>query len=128
MRKCACSCRFLKPGSALPAVQDAPFSKDPYFYIYNATCMLEERNVLIAAFEKPKTGLVRPTATIGPPATSFPNGTPDFLESLAHTFTFFKLMWAGMSPEVFWRKIGFAELDSGCKETSYDTSFATGGA
>ena len=54
MRKCACSCRFLKPGSNLPAVQDAPFSKDPYFYIYNGTCMLEERNVLIAAFEKPK--------------------------------------------------------------------------
>ena len=37
-------------------------------------------------------------------------------------------MWAGMSPEVFWRKIGFAELDSGCKQTSYDTSFANGGA
>ena len=131
-----CSCRFLKPGGTLPADMPAPFSKksasvgtkptqDLFYYIYNATCMLEERKRQIAAFEKPKSGLVRPA--IGAPA---PNATQplDFEKSLRDTFTFFKLMWAGVSEKVQWRDIGFAKLDPDCDWPSYNTSFATGGA
>lgn len=92
--------------------------------------MLETRQALMSEFEPArKTDLTRPTAQLGEPATSPPQGTPAFLTSLTDTFTFFRLMWAGEMPLFEWRTIGFQELDTEtCKQTSYDTSFATGGA
>jgi hypothetical protein len=134
----ACRCRFVAPGKPAPDFTNVTFSKEPYSLIYNGTCMREVNEALLARITPPAVNLTRPAPA---DLNGSPGNAPTLLQSLAATFRFFQLQWAGgnvpkgLFPE--WRETGFTNLDqkscnppggSGGTFGTYDTSFANGSA
>jgi hypothetical protein len=124
-----CSCRFLKPPPAVaPEPQRLNFERAPHHYVYNATCIASIRSTIVAAFNQPRTGLVRPRFnSTALPSTKL-HWRRDYWDAAAKSMSFLKAQWAGRLPVAYgvsWRQPGFA---GACGGRADGGSFAGGGA
>ena len=123
-----CSCRFLRVGAAIPQSISLNFKDDPHTYIYNATCISAIRAAILAAYNQPRPGLVRPASASSGPASSQTDWGSDYWDAAAKSLKFLQAQWAGALPvnyNISWREAGFVGACSGAADGG---SFATGGA
>jgi hypothetical protein len=120
----------MKAGAALPEPVKVDFAKAPHYYVYNATCISAIRSELIAAFNKPASGLVRPVADETALKSTPAQWGIDYWDAAMKSLKFLRMQWAGKLPppaqyDIAWRKPGFIDACNGRAEGG---SFAGGGA
>lgn len=104
--------------------------------MFDATCMQEVRENLLAIIDQPATNLTRPlNNNTRPGAAGSAAWDIDYLDAMGDSLTFLRAQWAGVLPADYntvgpgneWRKPGFVEKAAGCP-ADLGGNFATGGA